>query len=127
MSSQLDIMLENEMMNNKLEAWNKLNKSCKLLKLRQYADMYGQTEKYTDEQISELYLFLVTSMSRGKLTKVKDVVYNKTNNTITSIPGLQYVINKDDSYFVINDKNKISTLLSMTPKRTVNKTTVVTK
>ena len=111
MSTQLDIMLEKEMINNKLESWNKLNKSCKLLKLQQYANDFGQSQKYSVDQITELYLFLVSSMSRGNLSKVKNIIYNKTTNSITSIPGLIYVTDEPKYFMIVSsDKDKASTL-----------------
>lgn len=86
----IDDILENEKNANKSEPWNKLDKSAKVGKLKEFATRHGKSENHTEEEITALYQFLVSSLEQKKLMRAKDVIYDKTTGTITSIPCLIY-------------------------------------
>lgn len=109
----LNELLEAEMRQNKSETWNKLDNATKLNKLHDYADTYS------DEGSEFLKAFFTDCIEKGKLKKVKDVLYDKEEGTITSIPGL--VFNKIHRKFTIkNLEKRVSTMKSLTPKRISN-------
>jgi len=86
----IDDILEHEKNANKSDPWNKLDKSAKVGKLKEFAARHGKSENHTEEEITALYQFLVSSLEQKKLMRAKDVIYDKTTGTITSIPCLIY-------------------------------------
>lgn len=86
----IDDILENEKNANKSDPWNKLDKSAKIGKLKDFAARHVKQENHTEEEINTLYQFLVSSLDQKKLMRAKDVIYDKTTGTITSIPCLIY-------------------------------------
>jgi hypothetical protein len=86
----IDDILEKEKNANKSDPWNKLDKSAKVSKLREFATQHGKKENYTEQEILALYQFLVSALEQKKLMRAKDVVYDKSIGAITSIPCLIY-------------------------------------
>jgi len=86
----IDDILEKEKNANKSDPWNKLDKSAKVGKLREFAAQHGKKENYTEQEIVTLYQFLVSALEQKKLMRAKDVVYDKSIGAITSIPCLIY-------------------------------------
>ena len=86
----IDDILENEKNASKSDPWNKLDKSAKFGKLKEFAMRHGKKENHTDQEITILYHFLVSALEQKKLMRAKDVVYDKTTGTIVSIPCLIY-------------------------------------
>lgn len=86
----IDDILENEKNASKSDPWNKLDKSAKIGKLKEFATRHGKTENHTEQEITALYHFLVSALEQKKLMRAKDVMYDKTSGTITSIPCLIY-------------------------------------
>lgn len=86
----IDDILENEKNANKSDPWNKLDKSAKIGKLKEFATRHGKTENHTDQEINSLYQFLVGALEQKKLMRAKDVIYDKATGSITSIPCLIY-------------------------------------
>ena len=86
----IDDILENEKNANKSDPWNKLDKSAKVGKLKEFAGIHGKKENYTDQEIVGLYQFLVSALDQKKLMRAKDVIYDKSIGAITSIPCLIY-------------------------------------
>ena len=86
----IDDILENEKNANKSDPWNKLDKSAKVGKLKEFASIHGKKENYTDQEIVGLYQFLVSALDQKKLMRAKDVVYDKSIGAITTIPCLIY-------------------------------------
>ena len=86
----IDDILENEKNANKSDPWNKLDKSAKVGKLKDFAGNHGKKENYTEQEIVGLYQFLVSALDQKKLMRAKDVVYDKSIGAITSIPCLLY-------------------------------------
>lgn len=116
----VDHILENETQQNKIESWNKLNKTTKIQKLHEYAEKYGSEQNYSGEDIRKLKHFFVESLERGKLLKTKEVNYNKNNQKIIDIQGLYYHSNTHKFTLKIMDTKRVSTLKSLTPKRSTS-------
>lgn len=91
--------------------WNKLNKSIKLKRLMDFADRYSESEQVDDVKKSQLKQMLKDKLDKKCLQKIKDVVYNATEERIEKIPSLYMVHNK---YTLRSDS--ISPLTSLTPK-----------
>lgn len=86
----IDDILENEKNANKSDPWNKLDKSAKFGKMKEFAARHGKKENHTDQEINSLYHFLISAIDQKKLMRAKDVIYDKTTGIITSIPCLMY-------------------------------------
>ncbi len=121
--SHLDKFLEDEKNSNQNEPWCKLDKTIKTKKLFEYAQIYKLDNELDDDEEDKLIDFFKDSLDRKKLQRVKDVIYDKVNGVIKEIPSLTYV--KANRHFTLKNVDKrVSTLKSLTPKKTIkNKTT----
>ena len=114
--SSLEKFLENEKINNSNEPWCKLNKTIKTKKLIDFVDSYSKEKNFSEEETSLLIAFLKDSLDKKKLSRVKDVIYDKATGTIKEIPALTYI--KSNKHFTLKNMDKrISTLKSLTPKK----------
>jgi hypothetical protein len=112
--SNLDIFLNDEKQTVTNEPWIKLDKTTKLQKFKEYVEL-NYKEETTDEKNS-LYRVLATNLDRKKLLKAKDVLYDKDNGVITSIPVLQF--NSTTKKFTLKRcEKRQSTLKSLAPKK----------
>ena len=116
--SNLDKLLEKEKQHNKTESWNKLNKTAKLQKLHQFAERYGKENALPVKEVKTLKQFFIDCLEKDKIQKAKDVNYDKDAQEILSIPALFY--NSLSHNFTLRnmDAKRVSTLKSLTPKRT---------
>ncbi len=114
----IEDFLDNEKIQNRKEAWNKLDRTTKLQKLHQFAEIYGKEKALPMKEVKILKQFFKTSLEKRKLQKTKEVVYDKQTGVIKSIPGLMFN-NTSNQYTLRNMDKKVSTLKSLTP--TVNK------
>ena len=83
--TSIDNILDQEIMVNKSKPWNKLGKSIKVTLLKEYADTYCSENGYDETIQKELVSYLIKSLERKKLTRVKEIVYDSENNIIKSI------------------------------------------
>ena len=114
--NNLDKFLEDEKNSNENEPWCKLNKTIKLKKLLEYVDLYKNENELNSEECNLLVLFLKDCLDRKKLQRIKDVIYDKENGIIKSIPALTYV--KINKHFTLkNIEKRISTVKSLPPKK----------
>jgi len=118
--NDMEAILELEKDQNKLETWNKLDKASKRQKLHAYAEHYGQEQSMAVREIKKLKAFFSECLDRGKLTKTKDVAYNKEKREIEDIPALVYTATTHHFSLRNTDAKYVSTLKSMTPKRVVS-------
>jgi hypothetical protein len=118
--NKLDLLLEKEKMSNKSEQWNKIDKTVKTQLLHSFAEKYGNDNKLPAKEIKNLKLFFSESLNKGKLQKNKDVSYSRDNQQILSIPSLFFNSEKKNFTLRIMDNKRVSTLKSLTPKRTGN-------
>jgi hypothetical protein len=86
----IDDILENEKNASKSDPWNKLDKSAKFGKMKEFAARHGKKENYSEQEITALYQFLISAIDQKKLMRAKDVIYDKLTGEIASIPCLMY-------------------------------------
>ena len=110
----MDKFLDNEKTNNKNEQWCKLDKTVKTQKLLSFAETYKK-EKNLDEEDSQLLIkFFKECLDKKKLSRVKDVVYDKNTGEIKEIPGLLH----SKKHFTLRNLDKrVSAIKSLTPKK----------
>ena len=114
--SNLEKFLEAEKINNSNEPWCKLNKTIKIKKLLEYVEVYSKEKSLEEDEIKILTYFLRDSIDKKKLSRVKDVIYDKINGTIKEIPALTYT--KTNKHFTLKNMDKrVSTLKSLAPKK----------
>lgn len=116
----IDDILENEKNANKSDPWNKLDKSSKFGKLKEFALMHGKKENYTEQEITSLYQFLISAIDQKKLMRAKDVTYDKVSGTITSIPCLIYHAGFK-KFTLKRCEKRQSTLKSLAPTTSMSK------
>uniref|UniRef100_A0A6C0DJ07 Uncharacterized protein n=1 Tax=viral metagenome TaxID=1070528 RepID=A0A6C0DJ07_9ZZZZ len=110
--SNLDKFLEEEKNNSKNEPWSKLNKTIKTQKILSYVESYKKEKKMNEEEEKLLISFLKDCLDKKRLTRVKDVVYDKVTGNIKEIPALFY--NKSTKHFTLKNLDKrVSTLKSL--------------
>ena len=115
--SNLDKFLEAEKKNNSNEPWCKLNKTIRTKKLLDFADIYSKKNNFEETETNLLISFLKDCIDKKKLSKVKDVLYDKESGNIKEIPSLTYT--KSSKHFTLKNLDKrISTLKSLAPKKT---------
>jgi hypothetical protein len=115
----LDSLLEREKQNNKADSWNKLDKTVKTQALHSYAESYGKEKSLSAKDVKTLKLFFSDCLKTNKLNKTKDVKYDKDARTVLSIPALAYNTASHNFTLKNTDAKRVSTLKSLTPKRTL--------
>jgi len=118
--TSLDNLLEKERQYNKNEPWNKLDKTCKTQILHIFSETYGREKKIPIKDIKQLKLFFNTCLEKGKLSKAKEVVYNRETREIESIPSLFFNVDKKQYTLRNIETKRVSTLKSMTPTRKIS-------
>ena len=114
--SNLEKFLEAEKTNNGNEPWCKLNKTSKIKKLSEYVENYSKTNSLDEEEVKHLTAFLKDSLDKKRLSRVKDVIYDKVAGLIKDVPALAY--NKSTRHFTLKNIDKrVSTLKSLAPKK----------
>ena len=114
--SNLEKFLEAEKTNNGNEPWCKLNKTSKLKKLGEYVENYSKTNSLDEGEVKHLTAFLKDSLDKKRLSRVKDVIYDKVAGLIKDVPSLAY--NKSTRHFTLKNIDKrVSTLKSLAPKK----------
>ena len=116
----IDDILENDKNANKSDPWNKLDKSAKVGKLKEFAGNHGKKEDYTEQEIVGLYQFLVSALDQKKLMRAKDVIYDKSIGAITSIPCLIYHAGFK-KFTLKRCEKRQSTLKSLAPATSMSK------
>lgn len=114
-STNIDNILEDEKQKNIKDTWNKLDKTSKIQKLSNFAVKYCKDFDLQEEDT--LIDFFKSALENNKLQKKKDLNYDMTLREIISIPSLLF---KNNEFSISNDRKRISTLKSLTPKRMAN-------
>ena len=128
-NSNLDIdsFLEKERTQNKEEQWAKLDKSMKIIKINAFVEHYSGENNLNEKDKLFLHDFLLYCLEQKKLIKTKDVLYDKINGTITSIPCLLYTPTLTKKCTLKRCEKRPSTLSSLAPKSKVNRKPLKTK
>jgi hypothetical protein len=114
--SNLDKFLEAEKINNSNEPWCKLNKTIKTKKILEFVEIYSKEKGLDEDETKLLTTFLKDSIDKKKLSRVKDVIYDKVNGIVKEIPALIYT--KTNKHFTLKNLDKrVSTLKSLAPKK----------
>jgi hypothetical protein len=114
--SNLDKFLEQEMKNNSNDPWCKLNKTVKLRKFQEFIHNYKREKNLQEDEAKLLTSFLSDCLDKKKLSRVKDVVYDKETGLIKEIPALMYI--KSTKHFTLKNIDKrVSTLKSLSVKK----------
>ena len=113
----IDAMLEKEKQSNKIDTWNKLDKTAKIQRLHAFAEKYGKDNGYPVKDIKLLKMFFTDCLEKNKLQKAKDLIYDKESGIISSIPSLHFNSESHNFTLRITDSKRVSTLKSLTPKR----------
>jgi|SaaInlV_150m_DNA_3_1039698.scaffolds.fasta_scaffold03855_2 hypothetical protein len=116
----IDSMLDMERQRNKCDNWIKLDKTAKLQRLHLFAETYGKQHSMPTKDIKLLKNFFNSCLDKNKLSKSKDVAYNKEEMKIISIPALHFNQLTHNFTLKIMDTKRVSTLKSLTPKRIVS-------
>tara|TARA_Y100000996_G_C22470599_1_gene621935 strand:+ start:144 stop:650 length:507 start_codon:yes stop_codon:yes gene_type:complete len=124
--SQISIMLDKEIKQNKNEPWSKLNKATKIVKIKNYSQNYKNDKNITDNEKKDLEKYLIEAMNRKRLTSIKDVTYDKESGLIKSIPSLTFNTTTRKFTLKRNDR-RTSTIKHLTPDFKKKKDTTRTK
>ena len=118
--SGVGMILERESKRNKKEPWSKINKTAKIVKLNEYAAKLAEEKSLNKPETLQLKRYLLSSLDRKRLVRVKDVTYDKETGKITDIPCLSF--NPSSRKFTLkrNDK-RTSTLKSLGHGRSTRK------
>jgi hypothetical protein len=110
---KLQMFLDDEKNKNKLENWNKLNKSIKNKKIEEYVNKYIIENNYETSDKESICIYLHSRINQGKLSKNKEVIYDKTSGIVKDIPG--FIYNKNTKHVTIKnvDTKYVSTLKNL--------------
>lgn len=116
--SNLENFLEEEKKTNISNSWSKMDKKQKMEKLINFAEEYQKEHQMCKVDFDKLVCYLEECIEKKKLSRTKDIVYDKKTNRIKSIPGL--MINKQNNFTIKNTDNKNSTLRCLNRKTIKN-------
>jgi hypothetical protein len=122
-NNDIDSFLEKERTQNKENQWTKLDKSMKISKLTAFVESYSSENNFNEKDKTFLQDFLIYCLEQKKLTKTKDVVYDKITGTITSIPCLLYTPTLNKKFTLKRCEKRPSTLSSLAPKSKASRKT----
>jgi len=113
----LDAFLEKEKNANMGDPWSKLDKTAKIKKITIFSEKYAEEQNMTLLEKESMIAFLKDCLDRKRLSRVKDVIYDKATGDIKEIPSLHF--NKVSNHFTLKniDKQRTSTLKSLPPKK----------
>ena len=119
--NDINVFLRKDKESIKNKSWSKLSNASKLQKILLYANKYAQDNELNKEDHEKLKLFLIDSMEKKKLQRIKDVTYDMNKNAIININGLTYNVKKKRFTLKVKGK-KSNTLKSLPPLHKKNKT-----
>lgn len=112
--NEITQVLEQEIRLNKKESWSKLDKTVKLKKLMEFAEVYGKKNDLSSDIITHLKTFLKTKLNQKRLVTNKDLSYDVNKMIITEIPNLVMV---NDTFVLQRSDKRHSTVKSLTPTK----------
>jgi hypothetical protein len=88
-----------------------------------FAEKYALKNVLTTEEHELLVTFLKDCLDRKRLSRVKDVEYDKKTGEVSSVPSLAYT--KSTRHFTLRTTDKrVSTLKSLPPRKTMVRGTI---
>jgi hypothetical protein len=115
-TNNIEMFLNKEKELNKNKTWSKLSKADKLNKLILFAKKYSKENKLSDNESKILQNYFMDELSKKRLQKLKDVIYDIKSGEIKNIPKLVFL--KEKKRFTIKRDRKTNTLSSLPPKKT---------
>lgn len=112
----IEELLEQETVLNKLEPWCKLDKTLKLNKLKDYGSILKKKYELSANEENDLLKYLYSCLERKQLNKVKDVMYDKELGVIKSIPYLIFN-NSSRKFFLKKCDKHVSTIKCLSVKK----------
>ena len=113
--SNMQNYLENEMNQNKLQSWCKLNKTIQLEKLLLFIETFQKEKHLTEEEKNILIIFFKECLDKKKLQRVKDVIYDIKIGIIKEVPSLFY--NRGNKHFTLKNLEKRISTLKLPPNK----------
>jgi len=123
----IDSFLDKERTQNKEDQWAKLDKSMKISKITTFVENYSKENNLHEKDKHSLNEFLLFCIEQKKLVKTKDVIYDKVNGVITSIPCLLYTPTLNKKFTLKRCEKRPSTLSSLAPKNKASRKSIQSK
>ena len=115
-SSMIEAILDQERTMTRTVAWARLERSACISKLCNFAIMFGEDNEMTREEIASLVEYLQNAYDRKRLTRARDVLFNKETQNIINIPCLTF--NKSSRKFTLSRSDRrTSSSASLGPGR----------
>ena len=105
----IENLLDDDIVLNKKEKWNKLDKTQKYKKLMIFADEY---DDISDDLKDNLKKVFANGLEVNKFSKISDVNYDSNTGKILTIPSLILI----DNEFILKQTKRTSTSKSL-PKK----------
>lgn len=105
----IENLLDDDIVLNKKEKWNKLDKTQKYKKLMIFADEYDDISHDLKDNLKKVF---VNGLEVNKFSKISDVNYDSNTGKILSIPSLMLL----DDEFILKQCKRTSTSKSL-PKK----------
>lgn len=118
--SNLDLLLDKEIKQNKQETWNKLDKSIKMEKINNYIETLTSKHKLTNAEQKSLKVYLSSALDKKNLYKNKEVDYIKESGKLENIPSLQFN-NTTRKFSLKKSTTHVSTAKALGPTRKKNR------
>lgn len=118
--NNINEFLEKEKQTHTNELWSKLDKTIKMQKIRVFIENYSTINNLTAKESKNLLSFLTASLDQKRLSKAKDVIYDRENGVIKSIPCLLF--NHVNRKFTLKRCEKRQSTLKCLPPKKTNKT-----
>ena len=109
----IENLLDDDIVLNKKEKWNKLDKTQKYKKLMIFADEYDDISADLKDNLKKVF---ANGLEVNKFSKISDVNYDSNTGKILTIPSLILI----DNEFILKQTKRTSTSKSL-PKRNKNK------
>jgi hypothetical protein len=109
---------------NENKPWSKLGKHIKIHLLFSYIERVCNKNECSEHEINELKGYMTKCLDRKKLSRAKDVIYDKISGKIKNIPGLSFDLSKRKYTLRQIDKKKTTLKEKWRPRkpgRTKNK------
>ena len=110
----IENLLDDDIVLNKKEKWNKLDKTQKYKKLMIFADEYDDISADLKDNLK----VFANGLEVNKFSKISDVNYDSNTGKILTIPSLILI----DNEFILKQTKRTSTSKSL-PKKGINKET----
>ncbi len=115
-AKDLDSFLMNEMNENKKQPWNKLSKTDKIMKLKQYIqNTLTIDHELNDNERQTAQKYILSLLDRKKITKNAELDYDEETGVITKIHIILF--NSTSRNFTLNKDYKKTTSKARTVKK----------